>query len=71
VHVNNWLGIKDLADFITENNYSWDTNVLTYPKKLDIINLSLEEKTNFANMLLDIQVPNKEYMLNHIQYESR
>jgi len=71
VHVNNWLGIKDLADFIIENNYSWDTNVLTYPKKLDIINLSPEEKTNFANMLLDIQVPNKEYMLNHIQYESR
>jgi sulfatase maturation enzyme AslB (radical SAM superfamily) len=71
VHVNNWHGIKDLADFIIENKYLWATNVLTYPKKLDIINLSPKEKGLFVNMLSDIIVPNKEYMLKHIQYESR
>lgn len=71
VHVNNWHGINDLADFIAENNYAWITNVLTYPKKLDIINLSIEEKAVFATTLSNIAVPNKEYMLKHIHYEPR
>lgn len=71
VHVNTWQGIRDLANFIRENNYNWATNVLTYPANLDIINLLPEEKAQFAELLADIDVPNKEYLLKHINNEPR
>ncbi len=67
VHVNNWHGFRDLAKFIQDNNYDWCTNVLTYPKKLDIINLTPEEKEKFVGTLSGISIPNKEYILKHLQ----
>jgi sulfatase maturation enzyme AslB (radical SAM superfamily) len=66
LHVNNWHGIKELANFINQNQYVWNTNILTYPKKLDIVNLSEMEKTQFSSLLNDITIPNKEYILRHL-----
>ena len=66
VHANNWHGFKDLADFIHTNSYDWCTNVLTYPQKLDIINLEPEEKIKFGELLAGIDIPNKEYIIKHL-----
>jgi hypothetical protein len=46
---------------------TWTTNVLTYPKKLDIMNLSAEDKIELQAILEQINVPNKDYILNHIK----
>lgn len=66
VHANNWHGINDLAEFIKDNGYDWNTNVLTYPQKLDIINLMPKEKTALTDMLSSIDIPNKNYILKHL-----
>jgi sulfatase maturation enzyme AslB (radical SAM superfamily) len=66
VHANNWHGINDLAEFIKDNGYDWNTNVLTYPQKLDIINLMPKEKTAFTDMLSSVDIPNKNYILKHL-----
>jgi sulfatase maturation enzyme AslB (radical SAM superfamily) len=69
VHINNWMGIKDLSNFIKQNNYLWITNVLTYPTKLDIINLSLEEKQELKHILNEEKIPNTDYILKHLYQE--
>jgi sulfatase maturation enzyme AslB (radical SAM superfamily) len=66
VHLNNWHGFKDLAEFIKHNGYDWNTNVLTYPQKLDIIHLMPDEKTTFTEMLTDIDIPNRDFILKHL-----
>lgn len=66
LHLNNWYGFADLSKFIRDNNYSWTVNVLTYPKHLDIINLNNEDKNKFLNLINDVSIPNKEYIIKHI-----
>lgn len=68
IHANNWHGFKDLAEFIDDNEYKWNTNILTYPQKLDIINLMPNEKAAFADILNNIDIPNKTYILKHLTH---
>lgn len=67
IHTNNWFGLEDLSKFVERMKLPWTTNVLTYPKKLDIINLSAEDKLEFRTKLEQLNVPNKDYILNHIE----
>ena len=68
IHLNNWFGFKELANFVKSVEINWTTNILTYPKKLDIINLSDAEKNQLKKLLECIDnFPNKEYVLNHIK----
>lgn len=69
IHSNNWIGIKELSNFIKQNGYMWITNVLTYPTKLDIINLSPEEKQDFEQVLTEEKIPNADYILKHLYQE--
>jgi sulfatase maturation enzyme AslB (radical SAM superfamily) len=69
IHRNNWMGIKELSDFIKQNNYVWTTNLLTYPTKLDIINLMPREKQEFECMLNEEKIPNADYILKHLCQE--
>jgi sulfatase maturation enzyme AslB (radical SAM superfamily) len=66
VHKNNWFGLPDLTKFIERMKLPWTTNVLTFPAHLDIINLSDEEKQNFKEILEPLEVPNKDYILDHL-----
>ena len=67
IHINNWFGLDDLAKFVERMKLPWTTNVLTYPEKLDIIHLSPEDKNELQVMIESINVPNKDYILNHIK----
>jgi uncharacterized radical SAM superfamily Fe-S cluster-containing enzyme len=66
IHKNNWHGLSDLYTWIKLNNYDWTTNILTYPKHLDIIHLSDSNKTLFREMLDNLNIPNSNYIKEHI-----
>jgi organic radical activating enzyme len=67
IHRNNWHGLSEIYNWISINKYTWTTNVLTYPKHLDIINLDDSEKQKLL-CILDLHViPNTEYIKSHIQ----
>lgn len=70
IHLNNWFGLPYLSNFVERMKLPWTTNVLTYPQKLDIINLSLEDKVRLEAMIEKIDIPNKDYILNHIRKAS-
>ena len=61
IHINNWLGLKDLSHFIRENNYDWTTNILTYPNGLSINNS--ENKEEIISFLKPLDIPNKESII--------
>lgn len=65
VHLNNWQGLAELEKFVKFVGVEWTTNILTYPKKLDIVNMS--SKTEFVSMIEQLDIPNKKYMLDHIK----
>jgi len=69
IHLNNWSGFKDLSNFIKHNNYTWITNVLTYPTTLDIINLLPDEKQELKQILNEEKIPNTDYILKHLYQE--
>jgi organic radical activating enzyme len=67
IHRNNWHGLSEIYNWISIKKYTWTTNVLTYPKHLDIINLDDSEKQKLL-CILDLHViPNTEYIKSHIQ----
>jgi len=68
IHLNNWQGLPKLAEFIKSINLEWTTNVLTYPKKLDIVNMF--NKTEFISMIEQLDIPNKKYMLEHVKLKN-
>ena len=45
----------------------WTTNVLTFPKKLDIINLEQCDKQKLLDILDEFDIPNKEYIRTHLK----
>ena len=57
IHINNWHGLPELETFIRRCHLPWTTNVLTYPKHLDIVNI--EDKEEFVNLIKSTNVPNK------------
>jgi sulfatase maturation enzyme AslB (radical SAM superfamily) len=67
IHKNNWSGLKELQEFICQKRLSWTTNVLTYPQHLDIMYLNPDDKFKLEQLLYNIDVPNKDYILNHIR----
>jgi MoaA/NifB/PqqE/SkfB family radical SAM enzyme len=68
LHLNNWHGFSGLADFVEKNGAEWTTNILTYPKYLDIANIS--NKKRLIEFFNSINIPNKEYLINHIVGEN-
>jgi sulfatase maturation enzyme AslB (radical SAM superfamily) len=69
IHTNNWHGLLDLYNWCKINQYAWTTNVLTFPKELDIINLEQSNKKQLIDILNSIDVPNREYIQAHLQGE--
>jgi MoaA/NifB/PqqE/SkfB family radical SAM enzyme len=67
IHKNNWHGLPDISNWIYLKNYTWTTNVLTYPKHLDIITLTDSEKQKLLSILDLHDIPNTEYIKSHIQ----
>jgi organic radical activating enzyme len=67
IHINSCHGLVDMYKWISKNNYHWTTNVLTYPKHLDIINLEETKKLTLLEVLNNFKIPNKNYIINHIQ----
>jgi MoaA/NifB/PqqE/SkfB family radical SAM enzyme len=67
IHRNNWHGLSEISNWISINKYTWTTNVLTYPKHLDIINLDDSEKQKLLCILDLHAIPNTEYIKSHIQ----
>ena len=70
LHRNNYFMLGDLYYWITENNFDWYINCLTYPRELDIVNLEDEEKQAMLAELELINVPNKEFIINHLNYKT-
>ena len=65
IHKNNWHGLPELAKF-TKNYANWTTNVLTYPKELDIINLEQCDQKTLLKILEQYNIPNKKYIQAHL-----
>lgn len=63
IHKNNWHGIPELEQFIRSRNLMWTTNLLTYPKHLDI---ATEDKEAVVAVISKTNVPNKDYILKHL-----
>ena len=69
LHKNNWQGLPDMCEFA--NNYKkWTTNVLTYPKKLNIINLEQSDKNQLIKILKTNKIPNRQYIEAHLKGEA-
>lgn len=68
IHKNNWFGLEDLQKFTKRMHLPWTTNVLTFPTELDIIGLTAEDKEEFVTILEATDIPNKEYILEHLQH---
>lgn len=66
IHMNNWYGIKDLAEFNNSLGVTWHCRVLTYPLHLDIKNLNESQKTELASLVNSVKIPNSEKILRHI-----
>ena len=69
IHKNNWHGLPELAEF-TKKYSNWTTNVLTYPKKLDIINLEQSNKDKLIEILNTYEIPNRQYIEAHLKGEA-
>ena len=69
IHKNNWHGLPELKEF-TKKYANWTTNVLTFPKKLDIINLEQCDKDRLSDILYKHNIPNKEYISTHLKGEA-
>jgi sulfatase maturation enzyme AslB (radical SAM superfamily) len=65
IHKNNWQGIEELEDFIHQYHLHWTTNVLTYPRHLDIA--TIEDKTAIIHIINKSNIPNKKYILEHLK----
>jgi sulfatase maturation enzyme AslB (radical SAM superfamily) len=65
LHINNWQGIVELEQFVNELKVEWTVNALTYPKHLDIN--TTNEPTLVINEIKKTNIPNKDYIINHIR----
>jgi sulfatase maturation enzyme AslB (radical SAM superfamily) len=66
IHRNNYEGIFELEEWIRNNRFKWTTNILTYPKHLDISCLDINLISSFLEKLKVSSIPNKEYILEHL-----
>jgi molybdenum cofactor biosynthesis enzyme MoaA len=65
IHKNNWQGIPELETFVRRCHLPWTTNILTYPKHLDIA--TIENKHDIISVIKTTSIPNKDYILKHLQ----
>lgn len=65
LHLNNWHGLKDLADFIHSNKYAWTVNTLTYPHHLDVN--KYEDRNEVKQFIQSIDIPDKEAIIRHLE----
>lgn len=66
IHKNNWHGLPELKEF-TKKYANWTTNILTFPKNLDIVNLEQCDKNKLKDILQTYDIPNKEYIESHLK----
>lgn len=66
VHKNNWHDIENIFNFCNQYNDKWYINVLTYPTTLDVCNISNKDKEKFIATVKRLDLPNKDFILNHI-----
>lgn len=66
LHKNNWHDIKNIHKFCSNYDNKWYINMLTYPTELDVRNLSSKEQQIFMEMVKSLDLPNKEFIVNHI-----
>jgi len=66
LHINNWHGLPELSEF-TKKYKKWTVNILTYPKKLDIITLEQCDRDKLEKILDSYDIPNKQYIKAHLQ----
>jgi|SRR5210317_535191 len=67
LHKNNYTGLEKLNDFCKRFKARWYINVLTYPLQLDIALLDNDEKEKLVSVAKDCNVPNKDFIVNHLQ----
>ena len=65
VHVNNWAGLNDLANFVLQRNCEWTANPVTWPKHLDIANLPVEIRQEIKKSL-PATLPDRDYFIQHL-----
>ena len=70
LHRNNYFMLGDLHSWVVDNDFEWYINCLTYPRELDIVNLEDEEKQAMLAELEIIDIPNKEFIVNHLNYKT-
>ena len=66
LYTKNFNMLEKLSAWVVENKYDWTINLVTYPKHLDIINLSNLDKDTLLSSL-DDSIPNKQYIINHLK----
>jgi sulfatase maturation enzyme AslB (radical SAM superfamily) len=69
IHKNNWQGLPELAEF-TKKYLNWTTNLLTFPKELDIIKLEQCDKDKLEKILDTYDIPNRQYIKAHLKGEA-
>ncbi len=67
VHKNNWHGLLDMFRWVHQCEYTWTTNILTYPQDLDIVNLDADSKKQLINICKFNDIPNRKYIMSHLQ----
>jgi sulfatase maturation enzyme AslB (radical SAM superfamily) len=67
VHKNNWHGLLDMFSWVHRNEFQWTTNILTYPRELDIVNLDEASKKILINICKFNDIPNRKYIMSHLQ----
>lgn len=65
IHLNNWMGLKDLANFIHKNGYCWSTNILTYPPHLGLNNAA--DIKQIKEYIQHLDIPNKNAVMNFLE----
>lgn len=71
LHTNSWHSIGDLSKFVRHYTDKWYVNVLTFPEQLDIINLGEQEKQKLIYIVDKHQIPNADFIKNHLQLTDR
>lgn len=69
IHLNNWMGLKDLANFINKNGYRWSTNILTYPLHLRLN--TAEDIKQIKEYIQHLEIPNKNAVMNFLENKDK
>jgi sulfatase maturation enzyme AslB (radical SAM superfamily) len=65
IHINNWHGLDQLANFVNDNGYDWTVNILTYPHHLNV--KTADNIDEIRSFIQDIDIPDKEVIVRHLE----